>query len=183
MLTPTNIILVITATTTALIAGLFYAWSCSVNVGLARLSNAAYLSAMQATNKAILNPVFFISFLGTAVLLPLSTSLHYDQHMSMRFLFLLAATLSYLTGGLGVTVFGNIPLNNALDAFNLQTASEKAIAAQRAEFERPWNNLNTIRTISSTLAIMLVIIACLSPHKSGPADNSIRQTINKNAIP
>ncbi len=65
-----NIILVFTATTTALIAGLFYAWSCSVTLGLARLPDTVYIAFMQATNKAILNPVFFISFIGTAILLP-----------------------------------------------------------------------------------------------------------------
>jgi len=58
----TNIILVITATTTALMAGLFYAFSCSVNLGLARLSNAEYISAMQSINRAIQNPIFFAAF-------------------------------------------------------------------------------------------------------------------------
>jgi uncharacterized membrane protein len=161
-----NIILVLTATTTALIAGLFYAWSCSVTLGLARLPDTIYLAFMQTTNKAILNPVFFISFMGTAILLPVSTFLHYDSTIPHRFLFLLTATLIYLIGGLGVTMFGNVPLNEALDAFNLQSASQEAIAAQRAKFEGRWNNLNTIRTISSTLSIILVIIACLSSHKS-----------------
>ena len=65
-----------------------------------------------------------------------------------------------------MTIFGNIPLNEALADFNLQSASEEAIAAQRAKFEGRWNNLNTIRTISSALSIMLVIKACLSSHKS-----------------
>ena len=162
-----TIILVLTATATALIAGLFYAWFCSVTSGLARLADTVYITFMQATNKAILNPVFFASFMGAAILLPLSTFLHYDSTISHRFIFLLAATLIYLTGAWGVTIFGNIPLNNALADFNLQSASADAIAAQRAKFERRWNKLNTIRTISSTLSILLVIIACLSSHKQG----------------
>jgi len=165
-----NITLVLTATTTALIAGLFYAWSCSVTLGLARLPDTVYITFMQATNKAILNPVFFISFMGTAILLPVCTFLHYDPTISHRFVFLLAATLIYFIGGLGVTIFGNIPLNEALADFNLQSASEEAIAAQRAKFEGRWNNLNTIRTISSALSIILVIIACLSSHKSNLAE-------------
>ncbi len=165
MLTPVNIILVLTATTTALMAGLFYAWSCSITLGLARLTDSAYIAAMQSTNRAILNPVFFISFIGTILLLPLSTILHYTQPLSLRFWFLLAATVVYLIGSFGVTVFGNIPLNESLDKFNLSAASEEMIAIKRTAFEGRWNQLNTIRTVASTLAIMLVVLACLSPHK------------------
>jgi uncharacterized membrane protein len=149
-----------TATAAALMAGLFYAFSCSVNLGLARLSNAEYVAAMQSINRAILNPIFFAAFFGAPILLPLTTFLHYGQ--SMRFRFLLAATVIYLIGTFGATVFGNVPLNNALDRFNLESASEAETALQRANFETRWNNLNTIRTVSSTLAVILVVIACLN---------------------
>ena len=159
-MTVQNIILVAAATATALMAGLFYAFSCAVNLGLARLSNAEYVLAMQSINRAIQNPVFFAPFFGAPILLLLSTFLHYEQ--SARFRFLLAATLIYLIGTFDVTVFGNVPLNNALDRFNLVSASNEETALQRTKFEGRWNNLNTIRTVSSTLAIILVVIACLN---------------------
>jgi uncharacterized membrane protein len=155
-----NIILVITATLTALMAGLFYAWSCSVMLGFARLKDREFVAAMQATNRAIQNPVFFAAFLGAPVFLPLSTFLNYGE--SPRFALLLAATIIYLTGTFGVTIFGNVPLNNALDRFNPESATDEETARQRANFERRWNNLNTIRTISSTLAVILLVIACLN---------------------
>lgn len=161
MMTLQNIILIITGTTTALSAGVFYTWSCAVIPGMARLSNTEYIRAMQSFNSAIQNPVFFISFLGTAVLLPVCSYLHYNPVITNRFWFLLAATIIYLIGVLGVTIFGNIPLNENLAGFNLQTALPETIALQRTKFEIPWNNLNTIRTASSILAIILVIIACI----------------------
>ncbi len=164
MPTLTNIILVITATTTALMAGLFYAFSCSVNLGLARLSNAEYISAMQSINRAIQNPIFFAAFFAAPILLPLSVFLHYGQPLSMRFWFLLAATIIYLIGTFGVTIFGNVPLNNTLDRFDLQSATEEEIDVQRGNFEGRWNNLNTVRTVSSTLAIILIVLACLNSH-------------------
>jgi len=170
MTTFQNITLIIAATTTALMAGLFFAWSYSITLGLARLSDEAYIAAMQAGNRAILNPVFYIVFFGTLLLLPLSTFLHYGQPVSLRFWLLLAATIVYLIGGFGVTIFGNIPLNEALDKFNLQAASEEAIAMQRAKFEGRWNSLNMIRTIASTIAVILVIMACLSRHKPALAE-------------
>jgi uncharacterized membrane protein len=158
--TITNVILVITATLTALMAGLFYAWSCSVMLGFARLTDREFVSAMQATNRAILNPVFFAAFLGAPVFLPISAFLSYGQ--TPRFWLLLAATVVYLTGTFGFTIFGNVPLNNTLDRFDSETATDEEFARQRANFERRWNNLNTIRSVSSTLAVILVVIACLN---------------------
>jgi uncharacterized membrane protein len=64
-------------------------------------------------------------------------------------------------GTFGVTVFDKVLLNNRLDRFNLESASEEETALQRANFEGQWNNLNNIRTISSTLSLILVVIACL----------------------
>jgi uncharacterized membrane protein len=152
--------LVITATATALMAGLFYAWSCSVMLGFARLSDKEFISAMQSTNRAIQNPVFFVPFFGAPILLPISTFLHYGE--PSRFWLLLAATVIYLLGTFGITVFGNVPMNNMLDRFNLESASEEETARQRANFERRWNNLNTIRAASSTLALIFLVIACLN---------------------
>lgn len=157
------LVLVITATTTALTGGLFYAWSCSVTPGLARLADREYLAAMQAMNRAILNPVFFAAFLGTAVLLPLSTYLYYGPGLSTRFWLLGAASLVYLAGVMGVTGFGNVPLNEALDGFDLSSATVEAMAERRGAFEASWNRLNTIRTVASVLTIVLVISACLQP--------------------
>jgi uncharacterized membrane protein len=156
-----NITLLATAFTTALIAGLFYAYSCSVNPGLGKLSDANYLSAMQSINREILNPVFFMSFMGTLVLLPLSTWLQYNPSTPIRCYLLLGATLVYGAGTFGVTIFGNVPLNNALDAYQIQSASSEVLNQQRALFEKPWNQLHTIRTIANAIALILVLLACI----------------------
>jgi uncharacterized membrane protein len=154
-----NIILIITATSTGLIAGLFYAYSCSVNPGLAGLPDAQYVAAMQSINSAILNPVFFASFLGTLILLPLSGYLNFSPPYSRRFAFLLAAALIYIIGSFGVTIFGNVPLNDALGRINLKTASTEEISNARIVFENLWNRLHSVRTIASIISLILVIIA------------------------
>ena len=156
-----NISLLAAAFTTALIAGLFYAYSCSVNPGLGKLSDANYLLAMQSINREILNPVFFMSFMGTVILLPVCTFMQYSQPVSLRFWLLLTATILYVVGVFGVTMFGNVPLNNALDAFNIPAASPAELAAMRLRLEGPWNSLNTIRTLANILSLMLVIAACM----------------------
>jgi uncharacterized membrane protein len=157
-----NFLLVLTATFSALMAGLFFAWSCSINAGLGRLSDIAYITAMQNINSAILNPLFFMVFFGAVILLPASTLVHYSQPISIRFWYLLAASIIYVVAVFGVTVFGNVPLNDALKNFQLQGASLQEIASQRLKFEGPWVHLNNIRTIGSIVSTVLVILACLS---------------------
>ena len=149
----------LTVTLTALVAGLFFAWSCSVMPGLARLTDREFVAAMRSANRAIQNPVFFAAFFGAPFFLIISTVLFYDR--PARFPLLLAATVVFLSGTFGVTVFGNVPLNDRLDRFEPETASDAEFALQRASFERRWNNLNHIRTVSSTLALILTAIACL----------------------
>lgn len=163
MLTLPTIILVFTATTSALMAGLFYAYSCSVNLGLGRLPDREYIAAMQSINKAIQNPIFFISFFGALFFLAISAYLHSSQPASVRFLCLLTASIFYLIGVFGVTVLGNVPLNEMLNVFNLRSASTEEISKHRVKFEKPWNKLNVVRTLASTVVIILVIIACLAP--------------------
>lgn len=161
----TTLILIIIATTTALIAGLFYGYTCSVNLGLGKLPDREYIAAMNAINAAILNPLFFISFMGTLLLLPLSAYLYYNTAYHTRFILLLTAALVYAFGVFGVTLFGNVPLNDALAKVNVLTASPKALSVQRAMFEGPWRLLHNIRTIANAVSLILVIIGCCYDHK------------------
>ncbi|WP_166179556.1 hypothetical protein [Rubrobacter tropicus] len=56
--------------TTGLVAGVFYAYSVSVNLGLAGQPDAGYVATMNAINEKIQNPLFFAGFIGS-VLFPL----------------------------------------------------------------------------------------------------------------
>lgn len=158
-------VLIITATSTALIAGLFYSYACSVNPGLGKLDDREYIKAMNAINLAILNPLFFASFVGTLVLLPLSTYLNYNQAHHTSFILLLIATLIYAIGVFGVTMFGNVPLNNALARVNINALPPEALAAHRLTFEKPWGLLHNVRTLANVASLVLVIISCCCERK------------------
>ena len=160
-----NIVLAGATTCTALMAGLFFSYSFSVVSGLRTLPDQEYIAAMQSINRAIQNPGFFIIFFGTVVLLPLSTYMNYSHPASPSFWLLLAATIIYIAAVVGTTAIGNIPLNNALDKFNLLNASKEAINNQRALFENRWNMLNNIRTVASIVSLLLLIIACINSGK------------------
>jgi len=153
---------------TGLMAGLFFAWSCAITAGLGRLPDAGYLAAMQSINRTILNPLFFSCFFGTAVVLPVAAWLAYTPALPVRFWLLLGAAACYGVGVMGVTVFGNVPLNEALDAFSLEHASADAMHTQRMAFEVRWNALNTVRAWAATGALVLLGLALL--QRSADAD-------------
>ncbi|QEE49539.1 hypothetical protein FUA48_08085 [Flavobacterium alkalisoli] len=87
MFTFSNSISFFTLLVTALMAGLFYSYSFSVNPGLGRLGDESYLMAMQSINRAILNPIFFICFFGSVALLPLNAYLGYEGNITLKFSF------------------------------------------------------------------------------------------------
>jgi uncharacterized membrane protein len=159
-------LLIITTTITGLMAGLFYSWSISVTPGIGRLGNREYLASFQAMNRAIVNPMFLICFLGAAVLLPICSFMNYGQPISNRFWFLLGASVFYIGGVIVITFAGNIPLNNALDRFDIAGSSAEQMAALRARFENKWNTLNHIRSVAATIALVLAILACIGKSKA-----------------
>jgi uncharacterized membrane protein len=155
------ILLALTLLSTGLITGLLYAYSCSVNTGLGKLSDKEYLTAMQSINRSILNPAFFVTFFGTLVLLPICTWSEYSTAVPNSFYLFLFTTIIYTVGVFGVTVLGNVPLNNNLDNFDIKKASLESISKQRVKFESPWNRLHLIRTIASIISFGLLITAVI----------------------
>lgn len=144
---------------TGLIAGLFYGYDCSVIKGFRNLTDKEYLNAFQSINRAILNPYFFLSFMGSLLVLPVATWLSYKAAAPISFYLLLAATVLYVVGVFGVTVVGNIPLNNQLDQFDISNAAPDAVKAMRQKFEPNWNRFHAIRTYANILSFLLAIIS------------------------
>lgn len=153
-------ILIITTLFSGLMAGLFYAWSISVTPGLAKINDVSYLQAFQAMNRAIINPSFYVVFFGLVILLPVQSYLSFQTSISNQFWYVIFATILYFVGIMGVTIFGNVPLNNALEALQIESMTPEQMDEFRKGFESKWNRFNLIRTISSTLTFLLLLIAC-----------------------
>lgn len=142
---------------TGLSAGFFYAWAVSVIPGTKKVTDLAYLETMQSINKEILNPMFFLIFFGSLILLAISAVQHYGD--GVVFWMILAALVTYLIGTFGVTAFGNVPLNNQLEALSLKELSNADINKWREHYEPVWNRLHTIRTVFSVVSFYLVLHA------------------------
>src|SRR3569833_4431826 len=63
-----TVVLVAALVAAGLIAGLFYAYACSVMPGLARGDDKTFVEGMRGSNIAIVNPVFLLTFLGAPLL-------------------------------------------------------------------------------------------------------------------
>lgn len=136
-------------TLTGLLAGLFSVFSFAIVPGLRSLNAKQHLAAMQAINVKIVNAVFLIIFLGPSGLLPLAAFLHRSP------LLWLAAAL-HVIGVNGVTIAGNVPLNDRL--------AEADAERPRQDFQGKgarWMRLHHLRTLAATAATVLAFIACL----------------------
>ena len=149
--------------TTGLISGFFYAYACSVTLGLALLPDEQYIEAMQAINATVRNGVFAFSFFGAVVFLLLALAVHAPRLRSRRFLLIALASVLYIGGGFMVTFLVNVPMNEELA--RVGEVGLAALAQVRAEYEGPWNFWNGVRTVFSSLAFLALIGACLSRSK------------------
>jgi len=144
-----------------LAAGLFYSWDCAIVGGLGNLPDEQYLAAFQSINRVILNPYFFMSFMGSLILLPVAAWITYKTGSTSAFYFMLAAAILYIIGVFGVTVGGNVPLNDMVDKFDITNASSEAIKEMRLKFEANWNSLQHIRAYAAILAFIAAVISLI----------------------
>lgn len=115
-----------TLVTTGLMAGIYLAFSTSVLPGLGRTDDATFVTAMRGMNAAILNPLFFVVFLGPLPLGVLALAARMPDHDGLGWVTL---GLALYVATLVVTGVVNVPLNNRLDATEPESAA-------RERFER-----------------------------------------------
>jgi uncharacterized membrane protein len=151
--------------TTGLISGFFYAYACSVTLGLALLPDEQYIEAMQAINATVRNGLFAFGFFGAVLALLLALAVHLPRLRSRRFVLIALAAVLYIGGGFMGTFLVNVSMNEELA--RVGEAAPAALAQIRAEYEGPWNFWNGVRTVFSSLALLALIGACLSRSDSG----------------
>ena len=132
-----------------LMTGLFFAFSVSVMKALGRIPAAYGLSAMQSINIVIVNPVFLVVFLGTAVLsaVVLITSMLRPAEPGATY-FIVGGVL-YLAGVILVTGVCNVPMNNAIAPLEV-TAPDSARRWQ--DYVTRWTQWNHVRTVAALAA-------------------------------
>jgi uncharacterized membrane protein len=137
-------------------AGVFFAFSTFVIPALARLKPDRGIAAMQSMNITAINPLFMLALFGTAIaclFIFISNLLHWDRSGTI---YLSIASLLYLVGTILVTMWGNMPLNNALAIVDPNSTEG---ATFWAKFLTDWMFWNHVRTLAALSASAMFIVS------------------------
>jgi uncharacterized membrane protein len=141
----------------ALIAGVFYAFSTFIMRALKRRPAAEGMAAMQAINVAVINPLFLGVFLGTAAACAALIAVAILRWPRPGSACLLIGGALYLAGTLLVTVLFNVPLNKALAK---ATPGDADAARMWEHYLARWTMWNHVRT-AAALAATIALVAAL----------------------
>ena len=106
-------------------------------------------------------PIFLLVWVGSAVTLIAAYVLGFSRLDTECFWLMTVSIIAYLLGVHAPTVIINIPLNNALQAINLDEADSEAHQRARQDFESRWNRSNNFRTCVSCVVAGLLMVVLL----------------------
>ena len=136
---------------TGLMAGVYFVFSVVIMRSLARLPDNEGANAMNSINDVIVKtsflPLFFVSTIAHLALL--IWSLINEGFGSAYFW----ASLVYVMGMFGVTLVGNVPLNNQLKA---SAIDQTQLAENWLIYTKKWTRLNHVRTLCCTCSLALL---------------------------
>ena len=135
--------LMLATMTTGLVAGVYAIYANAFMPGLAKTDDRTFVSAFQAVDRAIVNPLFQgLGFVG-ALLFTLLAGLFSLKEKALPWI--AVAFVLYLVTVI-LTIAVNVPLNDALKAAGDPATID--VAAARAAFdEAKWVTFNLVRTL------------------------------------
>jgi uncharacterized membrane protein len=128
--------------------------------GIRNLNDKAFIRAFQVIDRVIQNnqPVFIFVWIGSILILIITTVLGIGQLQGIDLVLLIAATLLYLFGVQLPTILINVPLNNKLQTVEVESIDVTEANQARQVFEPRWNRSNNIRTVLASMTTLLLII-------------------------
>ncbi|MBP7777382.1 MAG: DUF1772 domain-containing protein [Acidobacteria bacterium] len=158
-----QLVLVLATFLCSLVAGFLFAFAVVVMPGIKPLGDREFLRAFQAMDRVIQKgqPLFGLVWLGSVVALVAGLALGAGQTSGLETVLLALAGGVYLLGVQLPTFIINIPLNNALQALDVDGADEATLRTTRERFEPRWNRWNTIRAAFSTMTSAMLIVLLL----------------------
>jgi len=141
----------------ALVGGVFLAFSDFIMRSLSLTGGSGGVEAMQAINREVFRWVFMTLFLGMAAVSLLLAGYGAMAAPGAAAPLILLAGLTYLTGCFGVTVFFNVPMNEALAGMAL--TEETTRAYWTGVYLPRWTFWNTVRTLACAMSSALLLAA------------------------
>ena len=143
----------------ALMAGTFFVFSVLVMPALKRLPAPQGIAAMQSINIAAINPLFMLVFLGTTLLSLVLAVVACVGAKQPGAPWLLLGCALYLVGTFGVTVAGNVPLNDALAVVKPDAPDANAAWSSFYGAWLAWNHLRAIASLGACASLVMAIVA------------------------
>jgi uncharacterized membrane protein len=135
--------LILATMTTGLVAGVYAIYANAFMPGLAKTDDKTFVSAFQAVDRAIVNPLFLgLGFIG-ALLFTLLAGVFSLKEKALPWI--AVAFVLYLATII-LTMAVNVPMNDALKAAG-DPASIDVAAARAAFDEAKWRTFNLVRTV------------------------------------
>ena len=148
--------LIVATITMGLMAGVFGLYSNTIMRGLGATDDRTFVGAFGAIDRAIINPLFMLAFLGALVATGVAGALYIADDGGSVLPWVVVAFVLYLAVVV-ITIGINVPRNDALKAAG-DPDQIADLAAVRRDFNEPrWVAWNLVRTIAT-----LVAFGCLA---------------------
>lgn len=151
----------------AVVCGVFLAFSDFIMRALARTGGIGGVDAMQVINREVFRWVFMALFLGMAAVSLLIAGYALLQLGGPAGSLIALAAVTYLVGCFAVTVFFNVPMNEALAG--MDGSREDTRAYWTGTYLPRWTFWNTVRTVACTAAAGLLLIGVMWIGPAQPA--------------
>lgn len=158
-----HVVTIVAALLCAMTTGLLFGFSVVVMPGLGTLDDRDFLRGFKVMDRVIQDaqPLFMAVWIGSVLAVVATAVLGVlDLDGSARVLAIAAAAV-YLLGVQLPTAAINIPLNNTLQALDLELLDESALGSARQDFEARWNRWNGLRTGFGTVATVMLLVLLL----------------------
>ncbi|PSN16500.1 DUF1772 domain-containing protein [filamentous cyanobacterium CCT1] len=155
-----QILLIVTTLLCSLVAGFLFAFATIVMPGIKQLRDRDFIRAFQVIDGMVQNnqPVFVAVWVGSVVASLAVAGLGFDRLEGTQRLLLLAVPLIYMLGVQLSTFTVNVPLNNQLQALNVDAMGEAALKSARLRFEPRWNRWNVSRALLASLTSIFLLV-------------------------
>lgn len=148
----------------AVIGGVFSAFSEFIMSALLRTTPAGGIEAMQHINRTVIKTQFVAGILLIALFSVLFALYSLKVFQGAALATLILAPIVYLPTVFLMTIFGNVPMNNKLERLDHNSAEAKAYWVK---YGRDWTRLNHVRSLGSVLTAGIYVIAAITLITSG----------------
>lgn len=143
----------------AMVGGVFLAFSDFIMRSLSLTGGSGGVEVMQVINREVFRWVFMALFLGMAAVSLVIVAYAASSLAHPAGMLIVLAGLVYLLGCFGVTVFVNVPMNEALAGMDLSQDTTRAYWT--GTYLPRWTFWNTVRTLACGLSAALLLFGLL----------------------